>query len=190
MTFRPALWAVTAALAGAAAIAATPRITALGQQDPGISPAALAQIDSLLREKEARTPTERKIDSQLLYALRQAHGLPPAPGMTALEVVLPFADDGHIVIDVKARLTPALLAHVRALTSEMKTFAAAGSLQLHVDADQVTGLAADPDVIFIQPFSSSRRRAPAPAPAPRHPKGTSRTAPRCSAGSPGRRAPA
>ena len=150
MTLRPALWAVTAALIGAAALAATPRITALGQQD-AITPAALAQIDALLREKDTRTPVERKIDSQLLYALRQAEGLPPAPGATALEVVLPFTDDGHIVVDVKARLTPALLAHVRTLTSEVQTFAASDALQLHLEADQVADLAADPDVIFIQP---------------------------------------
>ena len=150
MTLRPALWAVTAALVGAATIAATPRITALGQQD-AISPAALAQIDALLREKDTRTAAERKIDSQLLYALRQDQGLPPAPGVTTLDVDLPLTSDGHIVVDVRARLTPALLARVRALTDEVKTFAASGSLQLHLDVDQVVPLAADPDVIFVQP---------------------------------------
>ena len=45
-----------------------------------ISPEALAQIDALLQEKESRSSTEQKIDSQLLYELRMQAGRPVAAG--------------------------------------------------------------------------------------------------------------
>ena len=68
----------------------------------GIAPEALAQIEALLREKETRSPAEQKIDSQLLYARRMQQGLPVAPGVQTLEVELPYAADGHVIVDVKA----------------------------------------------------------------------------------------
>ena len=66
------------------------RVAARPQQDGnGIAPEGLAQIQALLQEKETRTPAERKIDSQLLYARRMQQGLPVAPGVQTLEVDIP-----------------------------------------------------------------------------------------------------
>src|SRR5262245_15736701 len=53
---------------------------ALGQAAPqgaaanAVGPQALAQINRLLAEKAALTPTQRKIDSQLLHAKRRLTG--------------------------------------------------------------------------------------------------------------------
>ena len=59
------------------------RLAARGAQQPaavnGIAPEGLAEIEALLQEKETRSPAERKIDSQLLYARRMQQGLPVAP---------------------------------------------------------------------------------------------------------------
>src|SRR5258707_11439898 len=68
-----------------------------------ISPEALAQIDALLAEKDARTVAQRKIDSQLIYEWKMEAGQPVASGIWAVETDLPYADDGHLVVDVRAR---------------------------------------------------------------------------------------
>ena len=150
MNRTPSRWILAGAIAAAGLISGG-RISARGQQEiNGISPQALAQIDALMKEKESRTPAERKIDSQLLYARRMQQGLPIAPGVQTQEVDLPYADDGHVIVDVKANPTPSLLAHVNAITGESKAYAG-GVLQLHAALDQIADLASDPDVIFIQP---------------------------------------
>src|SRR5215210_8629963 len=64
-----ALAAGTLSYGGRPASAAAP-----AQADPGISPEALAQIESLIAEKESRTGVEQKIDSQLIYEMRMQRG--------------------------------------------------------------------------------------------------------------------
>ncbi len=56
----------------------------------GVSPQAMAQIASLLADKEQRTKTQQKIDSQLLYAARMADQREVAPGVPAQEVNLRY----------------------------------------------------------------------------------------------------
>ena len=109
----------------------------------GIAPEALAQIEALIREKETRSPAERKIDSQLLYARRMQQGLPVAPGVQTLEVDIPYAADGHVIVDVKASVTTSLLAQLNGVTGEAGQ-ASPGDLQLHVDLDQIEAIAAQP----------------------------------------------
>ena len=67
------------------ALATSPSAVRVRAQQPpstepvaDISPEALAQIEALLREKESRSSTEQKIDSQLLYELKMQAGLPVA----------------------------------------------------------------------------------------------------------------
>src|SRR5215510_1039122 len=47
-----------------------PRAGAAAQQGDGISADALKQIEALILEKESRTVTQKKMDSQLIYALK------------------------------------------------------------------------------------------------------------------------
>src|SRR2546427_1242211 len=84
-------------------------------QAAGIAPEALAQIDALIREKDARSPVHRKIDSQLLYELKMKTGRSIATGVDALETDVPYAVDGHVVVDVKGDVTNALIARLNAL---------------------------------------------------------------------------
>src|SRR5436190_16022140 len=83
------------------AAASTQQTTGEQSAANGIAPEGRAQIEALLREKDTRSPAEQKIDSQLLYAWRMQKGLPVAPGVETLEVDLPYADDGHVIVDVK-----------------------------------------------------------------------------------------
>jgi subtilisin-like proprotein convertase family protein len=122
------------------------------QQAPdvnGIAPEGLAQIEALLREKQTRSPAEQKIDSQLLYARRMQLGLPVAPGVQTLEVDIPYAPDGHVIVDVKANVTANLLAQLDGTAEFVKT--SASDLRLHVDLDQIEAIAARPEVVFVQP---------------------------------------
>ena len=134
------------------------------QEDNGISPAAMAQIQALLEEKETRTPAERKIDSQLLYARRMELGVPIAPGVQTLDVDVPRGDDGHVIVDVKANVTGRLMLQLNGLSREIKRTGAT-DLRLHVDLDQIETIAEHPDVLFIQPQQravTSRRDAAVP----------------------------
>jgi len=117
-----------------------------------ISPEALAQIDALLAEKDARTATQRKIDSQLIYEWKMEAGQPVASGIWAVETDLPYADDGHLVVDVRARGGSGLAARLTAAGIDILFASADGSdVRAHLNIDQVEGLAADPDVRFVQP---------------------------------------
>ena len=62
---------------------------------------AVRRIEALLGEKARRTPAQRKMDSQLLDALRSARGQPAANEM--------------VTVDIRAEVTPEVLARIRAL---------------------------------------------------------------------------
>src|SRR6266850_1825548 len=116
----------------------------------GISPGALAQIDALLAEKAARSPAQQRIDSQLLFEQRMESGQPIANGIWALETDLPYAADGHLVVDVQTR-PGGVAARLAAAGIEVESASADGSaLRAHINIDQVETLAADPDIVFIQ----------------------------------------
>jgi subtilase family protein len=116
----------------------------------GISSEALAQIDALLAEKAARSQTQQKIDSQLLFEQRMESGQPIANGIWALETDLPYAADGHVVVDVHTR-PGGVAARLAAAGIEVESASADGSaLRAHINIDQVETLAADPDIVFIQ----------------------------------------
>ena len=93
----------------------------------GISPDALAQIDALLREKDSRTPAQQKIDSQLLYGLRMERGVPVADGIFAIETDLPYASDGHVIIDISIQPGSDLAARMTGLGLEVESASADGS---------------------------------------------------------------
>ena len=50
-----------------------------------ISDSAALQIQALLNEKEARTPAQKKMDSQLVYATKMNRGVAIANGIERLE---------------------------------------------------------------------------------------------------------
>ena len=73
-------------------------------QSGGALPArAVRQIEELLAEKQQRTPAQRKVSSQLLDAAQ------PSDGVTVQET-----PEG-VTVDIRADVTPAVLARIRAL---------------------------------------------------------------------------
>src|SRR5258708_24142851 len=131
------------------------RVRAQQPQDQlaaGISPDALAQIDALLREKDSRTPAQQKIDSQLLYELRMTGGVPIADGITVIETDLPYAVDGHLVVDIVTRPGNDLAARLLGVGLDVQSSSADGtSVRAHVNLGDLEAIAADPAVVFVQP---------------------------------------
>src|SRR4051812_41711955 len=128
-----------------------------------IAPEALAQIEALIREKDIRSETEQKIDSQLISELRMERGQPIAIGVDVAVTDLPYAIDGHVVVDVKARVTDRLVTRLTALGIEvLSSDPQSGTLRVHVDIDQVEALAALADVSFVQPQQAAQVHQAAP----------------------------
>ena len=63
-------------------------------------------------EKAKRTPTQQKIDSQLLYADKMRRGVPIAEGVPTQRVDLDKDDQGRVLVDIKADVTDALLQYI------------------------------------------------------------------------------
>src|SRR6516164_9619137 len=92
-----------AALAGTLAASAEP-----------LSENVLSQITALRAEKESRSPAQQKMDSQLIYGLKQSLHQAIAPGVSSLHLNLKQEADGRVWVDLKATITPQLLDDVRA----------------------------------------------------------------------------
>jgi subtilase family protein len=132
------------------------------QTGVALAPSGIAQIEALVREKRARSAVEQKMSSRLIYARKMRQGLPIAPGVERLDVRLPSAADGRVVLDVRAVVSIALLDQVQALGAEiLDSSVTHGSVRLQVDLGQVDAIAALPDIMFVQPkqeaFTSSYR---------------------------------
>ena len=118
----------------------------------GIAPSAIAQIEAIQAEKAARTPTERKMNSQLINAQKIARGQAVAASVQALNIALPYTSDGRVEIDVRANVSADLLARLSALGAEVvETDATYRSVQIRVDLNQVEAIAALSDVLFVLP---------------------------------------
>ena len=125
-----------------------------------ISPEALAQIDALIQEKESRTSVQRKIDSQLIYAIKMGRGEPIASGVQTLATDLAYVTDGRLVLDVKADVTPQLAQQLADLGIEVVS-QTEGTMRVNAPLVQIEGLAALPAVTFVQPkqeATTSRRQ--------------------------------
>lgn len=129
----------------AGALAATPAVA------ESVSESALAQISALRAEKESRTPVQRKIDSQLIYAQKQSMNQPPAPGVGPLRLSVSPDRAGRVGIDLSGQITPALLEFITAsggaVLSSVPEFDAARIL---FPLASVEALAARAEVRFVQ----------------------------------------
>src|SRR3954465_2847507 len=69
----------------------------------------LHQITLLAEEKAARTPAQLKMDSHLIYAMKQAGGRPVAAGLPMLQLSVTPDVNGKVLVDITGLITPALL---------------------------------------------------------------------------------
>src|SRR4029079_7875396 len=81
----------------------------------GGSASGLSQ--TVLDGKESRTPAQKKIDSQLLYALKQKRGI--TKGVPSERIELELDQKGRALVDITAIVTPQVLAQIRKLGGEV-----------------------------------------------------------------------
>ncbi len=133
--------------------------------------AGAAEIQALHREKQNRTPAQRKIDSQILYNARLAAGRPIAPGLpkSFRPAVLEKSADGLIHVDIDADVNNDLLSRIRALGGRVESaFPQYKSVRAWIPLSAAETLAGRDDVHFIKPAEQGRTNAlPAPRRAPK-----------------------
>lgn len=127
---------------------------------------ALREIAGLIAEKNARTPTQQKIDSQLLYAANQARtgvASSAAPGLR----VDGIADaQGRVEVEVRGVADAAMASLVRAQGGiVVRQFAQSRTTEAIVPLLRLEALANDDRVTSIRPLS------PVQAPNPPRPSG-------------------
>ncbi len=145
--------AVIAAIAGSRVYGA--------QQPPApaaqLPATAFAEIEALIQEKESRSPIEQKIDSQLIYELKMRSGVAIAAGITRLATDVPYANDGHAIVDVTAKPSSDITATLAAVGAEIVSSSDdRTSIRIHIPIERIETLAAHPDVLFIQPRQEAK----------------------------------
>jgi hypothetical protein len=151
-----ALCAGAAVAAGGLSSSSRHAAAAPAQEEPGISPEALAQIETLIAEKESRTGAERKIDSQLIYEMKMQRGEWITSRVPTVETDIEYADvaDNKVVVDIKADVSPGLLSQLRAGGADvLDTVASADSIRASVPLDNIEAICAveGVDGVFIGP---------------------------------------
>ena len=120
-----------------------------------ISDSAAMQIQALLQEKESRTPTEQKIDSQLIYALKQNRKQAIANGVESLETRVVVDKIGMTTIDIIANDLKG--ARIRFEEMGIDVISAVGNgIRTRVNIDKIDSIAALPEVRFISPQQDAK----------------------------------
>jgi hypothetical protein len=125
--------------------------TASGQ--PAVlRPEARQQILRLVDEKAARSPIERKIDSQLLFAARMRQGREAAPGLPFLQVDLDLDDQDRVLVDIEVEIGVDLTREIESLKGDVITsHPVRGALRAWLPLVGVPSLAARKTVRFVRP---------------------------------------
>ncbi len=119
--------------------------------DVQLSPGVMAQMESLIAEKAARSPAQRKIASALLYAKSGRFDAAlaikdPAKQITSLSQV---DNQGRVLVDIKAQMS-ALGGRIEALGGTTVD-AGAGHARAWLSLDRLEDLAAESAVKTIRP---------------------------------------
>ena len=133
-----------------------------------LHPNAVAQIQALLAEKNARSEARRKISSQLIYA---ANGMPGAALKTPLVPTSPPDAAGRVLVDLRATVSPDLLAKIDKLGGQVVSTSAA-SLRARLPLGALDPLAAEAAVQSVGPAmeATTHRRDNPRAPSKKFPK--------------------
>jgi len=120
--------------------------------DGKLSESALRQIAALQEEKAKRTATQRKIDSQLLFAEKMRQGFPIAVGVTRLDVDLEKDEQGRIEVDITAMVTAELIASISGAGGRViNSFTQSQTVRAWLPLNNIEALASRAEVRFIRP---------------------------------------
>lgn len=110
------------------------------------------QLVGVKSEKASRTPAQLKMDSQLVYAIREKRNglaIAEAPNLRAQ---VKFDAHNKILVDIEGHITPELLTLVDALGGKVvNSHPESNALRTSMTLPALETLAARPEVKFIQP---------------------------------------
>jgi len=118
---------------------------------------ALAEMSSntplsLRQEKEDRTAEQKKIDSQLLYAIYQMRGEAQAKGVPTEPIPLERDDRGRVLVDVRAVVSKKILSRIQKLGGKIiSTSKKDDSIIAYLSLGKLEALAQSKEVTFIAP---------------------------------------
>jgi hypothetical protein len=118
-----------------------------------LSSSALAEIAALEQEKASFTPVQRKLDSQLVFALKQSRGELIAQGrVPPLRIGAQADPQGMVEVDIKAVITPYLIQQVQYYGGEITGGPSSASpVRALIPLARVEEIAALPEISFIRP---------------------------------------
>ncbi len=122
------------------------------QSHAQIKQETLKQIEALIKEKNSRTPTEQKIDSRLLQAVREKQGQPMAAGVKLDPADVKADAAGNLDVDISATVSDELLVRIEKLGGKI-IFPSAEyhTIRATINLSMVKTIAAYPEVKFIEP---------------------------------------
>lgn len=127
-------------------------VSGLAQQPAALNAAARSQIALLQAEKAGRSATQRKMDSRLVHLVKKQRGERLGAGLERFEQRVKPAADGRELVDIKASVNDALLAHLRAAGAEIvASVPRFDAVRARVPAAALEALAAREDVQFVRP---------------------------------------
>ena len=136
-------------------------VAAARGQDLQISQRALRQIQALMDEKELRSPEQLKIDSQLLYALKQRLRQSIAPGVDSLAAGVFVEPDGYVTVDIKAQVSRQVLARIRSLGGKViSSVDQFDAIRARMPLESLEAFAALPEVRAIGPAEEATTNGP------------------------------
>jgi hypothetical protein len=114
-----------------------------------------------------RTPAQQKIDSNLLWRIKQMRREPIATTIVpSLRTQIALDVAGLTTVDISANVSDALLGQIRALGGTVESaFPQHHTIRVRIPLMQAESIAALADVVFIQPvLEPTTEDVPAPAP--------------------------
>ena len=121
-----------------------------------ISESARTQIAALLAEKDARTPAQRKMDSQLVYFAKKTKSGVAVAAAPSLAIEVRPDVDNRVLVDVKATVSVELRSFIiqsgGVIVSEVAAFDA---IRVLMPATMLENLAARSDVRFVEPAAEA-----------------------------------
>ena len=122
------------------------------QQDQKIGPEAARQIGEAAREKRSRTPAQKKLDTQLLYALKQKRG--ETRGVPTEPVDIKLDAEGCTLVDITARVSPRLISKLGKAGAEVISQSARyHTVRARVALERLEALAEIEEVRYISPVA-------------------------------------
>lgn len=125
------------------------------------SPDVTGQSRPPVSEKDARTPAQRKINSQVLYEIYRRQGLAARKQIPDGPTGVRIDSKGRALVDVRAEVTPALRRRLTALGATLvSTSQPDRSTIAWIPLLKIERLAADRSVVAIEPKAEAAIRRP------------------------------